>query len=123
MLKSLSIRNVVLIEKLDLDFSVGLSVFSGETGAGKSILLDSIGLVLGARADVNLIRNGQEKLSVSAIFEIKDKNNPFFSLCAENDIDVDDDIIIKRSLSRDGKSKIFLNDQPITQRLLKELSV
>ena len=123
MLKSLSIRNVVLIEKLDLDFSEGLSVFSGETGAGKSILLDSIGLVLGNRADVNLIRSGQDKLSVSAVFEIKDKNNPFFILCAENDIDIDDEIIIKRSLSRDGKSKIFLNDQPITQRLLKELGV
>lgn len=123
MLKSLSIRNVVLIEKLDLDFSEGLSVFSGETGAGKSILLDSIGLVLGNRADVNLIRSGQDKLSVSAVFEIKDKNNPFFILCAENDIDIDDEIIIKRSLSRDGKSKIFLNDQPITQRLLKDLGV
>lgn len=121
MLKNLSIRNVVLIEKLDLDFSDGLSVFSGETGAGKSILLDSLGLLLGNRADTGLIRRGTDKLSVSGIFEIKDLNNPFFALCQENDLEVDEQIIIKRSLTTDGKSKIFLNDQPITLRLLKEL--
>lgn len=123
MLKALSIRNVVLIDKLDLDFSESLSVFSGETGAGKSILLDSLGLLLGSRADTGLIRSGAEKLSVSGVFELKDKNSPFFALCAENDIEIDDEIIIKRSLSRDGKSKIFVNDQPVTQRLLKELGL
>ena len=121
MLKSLSVRNVVLIEKLDLDFSEGLSVFSGETGAGKSILLDSLGLILGKRGEVGLIRQGADKLTVSAVFEIKDKTNPFFELCAQNDLEVDDEIIIKRSLSADGKSKIFINDQQITQKLLKEL--
>lgn len=121
MLKTLSIRNVVLIEKLDLDFSGGLSVFSGETGAGKSILLDSLGLLLGSRADTGLIRQGAEKLSVSGVFEIKDKNNPLYAVCEENDLEVDDEVIIKRSLSVDGKSKIFINDQPVTQRLLKEI--
>lgn len=121
MLKTLSVRDVVLIDKLNLDFSDGLSVFSGETGAGKSILLDSLGLLLGNRAETGLIRTGAEKLSVSGVFEIKDKNNPFFTLCKENELDVDDEIIIKRTLSRDGKGKIFLNDQPITARLLKEL--
>ena len=121
MLKTLSVRDVVLIDKLNLDFSDGLSVFSGETGAGKSILLDSLGLLLGNRAETSLIRTGAEKLSVSGVFEIKDKNNPFFALCKENELDVDDEIIIKRILSRDGKGKIFLNDQPITARLLKEL--
>ena len=121
MLKTLSVRDVVLIDKLNLDFSDGLSVFSGETGAGKSILLDSLGLLLGNRAETGLIRTGAEKLSVSGVFEIKDKNNPFFALCKENELDVDDEIIIKRTLSRDGKGKIFLNDQPITARLLKEL--
>lgn len=121
MLKTLSVRDVVLIDKLNLDFSDGLSVFSGETGAGKSILLDSLGLLLGNRAETGLIRTGAEKLSVSGVFEIKDKNNPFFALCKENELDVDDEIIIKRILSRDGKGKIFLNDQPITARLLKEL--
>lgn len=121
MLKTLSIRNVVLIEKLDIDFSDRLCVFSGETGAGKSILLDSLGLLLGQRADTGLIRNGADKLSVSGIFELKDKNNPIFALCLENDIDLENEIIIKRSLNCDGKSKIFINDQPITVRLLKEI--
>ena len=121
MLKSLSVRNVVLIEKLDLDFSEGLTVFSGETGAGKSILLDCLGLLLGKRAETSLIRRGAEKFLVSGTFEINDKNNPFFKICADNDIEVEDEIFIKRSLTQDGKSKIFLNDQPITLRLLKEL--
>lgn len=121
MLKALSIRDVVLIDKLNLDFTGGLSVFSGETGAGKSILLDSLGLLLGGRAETGLIRAGADKLSVSGVFEIKDKNNPFFALCAENELEIDDEIIIKRTLNLDGKGKIFLNDQPITARLLKEL--
>ncbi|MBE6451652.1 MAG: DNA repair protein RecN [Alphaproteobacteria bacterium] len=121
MLKALSVRNVVLIDKLDLDFSKGLSVFSGETGAGKSILLDCLGLVLGNRAETGLIRKGEDKLIVSAVFELKDQDNPFFKLCAENDLEIEQEIIIKRSMTIDGKSKIFLNDQPITQRLLKEL--
>lgn len=121
MLKSLSVRNVVLIDSLNLDFSGGLSVFSGETGAGKSVLLDSLGLLLGNRAEVGLIRNGADKLMVSGVFELADKANPFFAICAENDIEVDDEIIIKRSLTTDSKSKILLNDQPITLRLLKEL--
>lgn len=77
MLKSLSVRNVVLIDSLNLDFSGGLSVFSGETGAGKSVLLDSLGLLLGNRAEVGLIRNGADKLMVSGVFELADKANPF----------------------------------------------
>jgi DNA repair protein RecN (Recombination protein N) len=121
MLKTLSIRNVVLIDKLDLDFADMLNVLTGETGAGKSILLDSLGLLLGFRADTGLIRNGADKLTVSGVFELRDAQNPFFELCAENDVDLEDGpIIVKRSLSRDGKGKILLNDQPVTQRFLKE---
>lgn len=121
MLQSLSIRNVVLIDKLDLDFKSGLSVLTGETGAGKSILLDSLGLVLGNRAETSLIRQGEDKLSVIATFEVKDKNNPLFALCEEYELEVDDEITIKRSLNKDGKGKIFFNDQPISAKLLKEL--
>lgn len=121
MLQSLSIRNVVLIDKLDLDFKSGLSVLTGETGAGKSILLDSLGLVLGNRAETSLIRQGEDKLSVTATFEVKDKNNPLFALCEEYELEVDDEITIKRSLNKDGKGKIFFNDQPISAKLLKEL--
>ena len=75
MLESLSIRNVVLIDKLDLEFADGLTILSGETGAGKSILLDSLGLVLGQRADISLIRQGEEKLSVTAIFSLPAKSS------------------------------------------------
>ncbi|MBR2299455.1 MAG: DNA repair protein RecN [Alphaproteobacteria bacterium] len=121
MLTHLKINDVVLIEKLDLDFSKGLTIFSGETGAGKSILLDSLGLVLGARADTDLIRTDEQKLSVTASFEMKNKASKFFKICAENELETDDEIIIKRTLTADGKSKIFLNDQPITLKLLKEL--
>jgi DNA repair protein RecN (Recombination protein N) len=121
MLKSLSIRNVVLIDKLDLEFSPELNVLSGETGAGKSVLLDSLGLLLGRRADTGLIRAGTDKLSVSGVFELKDKENPFYRLCIDNDLELEqEDIIVKRSLDCDGKSKIFINDQPVTQRFLKE---
>ena len=121
MLKSLSIRNVVLIDKLDLDFQNGFSVLSGETGAGKSILLDSVGLLLGKRAEVGMIRSGCDKLSVGGSFEIADKNGELAALCAEYDLDFEHEIIIKRTLNQDGKGKIFFNDQPITQKLLKEI--
>jgi DNA repair protein RecN (Recombination protein N) len=121
MLKSLSIRNVVLIDKLDLDFTDGFSVLSGETGAGKSILLDSVGLLLGRRADIGMIRNGADKLAVSGIFEIEDKSGNLAKLCAEYDLDFAKEIIIKRTLATDGKGKIFFNDQPVTQKLLKEI--
>ncbi len=121
MLKSLSIRNVVLIDKLDLDLSAGFTVLSGETGAGKSILLDSLGLVLGQRADVSMIRQGCDKLNVSAVFECQNGNEALRCLCNEHDLEFEREIIISRSLSADGRSKIFFNDQPITQKLLKEI--
>ena len=82
MLQSLSFRYVVLIDRLDLDFKPGLSVVTGETGAGKSILLDSLGLVLGNRAETSLIRQGEDKLSVTAVFEVTDEKNPLYALCA-----------------------------------------
>ena len=121
MLKSLSIRNVVLIDSLDIDFSDGLVVLSGETGAGKSILLDSLGLLLGNRAEQGLIRQGADKLSVTGIFEVSSENK-IINLAKEYDIDIDEDIIIKRTITADGKNKIFFNDQPITLKLLKELA-
>ena len=121
MLQSLSIRNVVLIDKLDLDFKSGLSVLTGETGAGKSILLDSLGLVLGNRAETSLIRQGEDKLSVTAVFEVRDKSNPLFFFFLEYELEADSEITIKRSLNREGKGKIFFNDQPISARLLKEI--
>ena len=121
MLKFLSIRNVVLIDSLDIDFSKGLTVLSGETGAGKSILLDSLGLILGNRSETSLIRAGAEKLVVTAIFEI-DNTNKIHQIAQEYDLDIDGDIIIKRTITQDGKNKILFNDQVITLKLLKEIS-
>ncbi len=121
MLKSLSIRNVVLIDSLDIDFSGGLIVLTGETGAGKSILLDSLGLLLGNRAESSLIRIGTDKLSVTGVFEVAN-DNKIYELAKEYDLDIDGDIIIKRTITADGKNKIWFNDQLISLKLLKELS-
>ena len=122
MLKSLSIRNVVLIDKLDLDFQSGFSVLSGETGAGKSILLDSVGLLLGRRAETGMIRAGCDKLTVVGVFEIKDKNDELAKICNDYDLDFGAEIVIKRTLDVEGKSKIFFNGEPITLKFLKEIS-
>ena len=121
MLKSLSIRNVVLIDKLDLNFQNGFSVLSGETGAGKSILLDSVGLLIGRRADVGMIRSGCDKLSVCGCFEFINPCGGLQRLCSEYDLDFGTEIIIKRTLDRGGHGRIFFNDQPITLKLLKEI--
>lgn len=121
MLTALSINNVVLIDKLDLEFKSGLSVLTGETGAGKSILLDSLGLVLGNRAEASMIRQGADKLSVSAVFELSVENKELSALLDEYEIEASDELLIKRTLNRDGKGKIFINDQPVGARLLKEI--
>ena len=121
MLKSLSIRNVVLIDSLDIDFAKGLIVLSGETGAGKSILLDSLGILLGNRADSSLIRSGTDKLSVTGVFEAQPQNK-IYEIAKEYELEIDGDIIIKRTITADGKNKILFNDQIITLKLLKELA-
>lgn len=121
MLKSLSIRNVVLIDRLDLDLQKGFTVLSGETGAGKSILLDALGLLIGQRAETGMIRTGCDKLSVTGCFEPEYKNPELQNLCLEHELDFANEIIISRVLTKDGRSKIFFNDQPITLKLLKEI--
>jgi DNA repair protein RecN (Recombination protein N) len=122
MLSALSVRNVVLIDKLDLNFKTGLSVFTGETGAGKSVLLDSLSLALGARADAGLVRYGTDKLSVCAEF-ILPPSHQIFERLKENDIDFsqNDPLILRRSVDKDGKSKAFVNDQPVSVSFLKLL--
>ena len=107
MLKTLSIRNVVLIDSLDIDFSGGLTVLSGETGAGKSILLDSLGLLLGSRSESSLVRTGADKLSVTGVFEVR-PDNKIYDIAAEYDLEVDGDIIIKRTISADGRGASYL---------------
>lgn len=120
MLQSLSIHNVVLIDKLNLNFGKGLSVFTGETGAGKSILLDALSLALGGRADTGLIRHGQDSLSVIAEFSI-DEKHPAYQLLKENELDADTTLILRRTISKDGKSKAFINDIPVSVNLMRQI--
>jgi len=120
MLVQLSIRNIVLIEALDLEFARGLTVLTGETGAGKSILLDSLGLATGARADNGLIRAGSDKASVSAVFMLAD-DHPVAALLEEQDIPFEGEIILRRQLSADGRGRAFINDAPVSARLLGDV--
>ena len=123
MLTSLAIRNVVLIDALDLSFGDGLGVLTGETGAGKSILLDALGLVLGARADSGLVRSGEAQASVTATFEFDALPAPVRALldAAELDLELGEPLIVKRRVKADGGSKAFINDQPVGAALLREL--
>ncbi|MDE1901574.1 MAG: DNA repair protein RecN, partial [Alphaproteobacteria bacterium] len=119
MLTRLVIRDVVLIEKLAVPFERGLNVFTGETGAGKSILLDALGLALGGRSDAGLIRAGADQASVSAAFEL-DGGHAVFALAAEQGLDAENPVILRRVVGKDGKSRAFFNDQPISVGLLKQ---
>jgi DNA repair protein RecN (Recombination protein N) len=118
MLTALSIRDVVLIERLDLSFGTGLTVLTGETGAGKSILLDSLGLALGARAEAGLVRTGAEQASVTACFA-PPQGHPIATLLAEQGLQAEDEIVLRRVVGRDGRSRAFLNDQPVGVALLR----
>jgi len=120
MLASLAIRDVVLIEKLDLSFDAGLAVLTGETGAGKSILLDSLGLALGQRAEAGLVRAGQAQASVAAAF-LPSPNHPCFDILRDQGISAEDELVLRRVLQADGKSRAFINDQPVSVALLKRL--
>ena len=120
MLSGLSIRDVVIIERLDLAFAEGLSVLTGETGAGKSILLDALGLAIGERSDSSLIRAGADKATVTASFEI-DSVHPVRDLLDERGIDVDGPLVLRRTLGRDGRSRAFINDQPTSVGLMREI--
>lgn len=124
MLTRLSIRNIVLIEALDLTFGRGLGVLTGETGAGKSILLDALGLVLGNRADSGLVRGGEDKASVSASFEFATLPRALAERLDDADIEIEDGepLIVRRQLKADGKSKAFVNDQPVSVGLLREIA-
>ncbi|WP_086617259.1 DNA repair protein RecN [Erythrobacter tepidarius] len=124
MLTRLSIRNVVLIEALDLEFARGLGVLTGETGAGKSILLDALGLVLGDRADTALVRAGEDKASVAATFEFATLPSAIAAALEDADIAIEpgEPLLIRRQIKADGGSKAFINDQPASVALLRELA-
>ncbi len=119
MLAQLSIRDIVLIERLDLGFDGGLSVLTGETGAGKSILLDSLSLALGGRGDGSLVRHGLDKGQVTAVFDVP-MTHAARSLLRENGIDDDGDLIFRRVQSADGRTKAYVNDQPVSVQLMRQ---
>ena len=120
MLKSLFIRNFVLIDSLDIKFDKGFSVITGETGAGKSIILGALSLVLGQRADGKSIKNGSEKCVIEAVFDVsRYKLEEFF---LTNDLEYDAEIcILRRELFASGKSRAFVNDSPVPLSVVKEL--
>jgi DNA repair protein RecN (Recombination protein N) len=124
MLTRLAIRNIVLIEALDLDFAGGLGVLTGETGAGKSILLDALGLVLGNRADSGLVRAGEDRASVTGSFEFGQLPAGIAAALAEAEVEVEpgEPLLVRRQLKADGGSKAFINDQPVGAALLRELA-
>ena len=124
MLTRLSIRNIVLIDTLDLTFGRGLGVLTGETGAGKSILLDALGLVLGDRAETSLVRAGEDKASVSATFEFAFLPQAVAEVLGDADIEIEpgEPLIIRRQVKADGGSKAFINDQPVSVALLREIA-
>ena len=118
MLKSLSIRDIILIQKLDLEFSDGLTVLTGETGASKSILLDSLSLALGGRGDTSLLRPGAKEASVTACFELP-VSHPIGAVLSAQGYDFEGEVIIRRILGKDGRSRAFLNDTPVSIGFLK----
>jgi len=130
MLSRLSIRDIVLIDRLDIDFGSGLAALTGETGAGKSILLDAFALALGARGEAALVREGAEQGQVIAAFDVA-KDHPARRVLAENDLGTglraglgsDDELIVRRVQFADGRTRAFINDQPVSVQALRALGL
>ena len=120
MLTRLDIRDVVLIDRLEIEVGEGLHALTGETGAGKSILLDALGLALGARSETGLVRAGSQQATVSAAFEIPD-DHPALGLLAEAGLPAELPLVLRRTVSADGKSRAFVNDQPVSVGLLRRI--
>lgn len=123
MLKHLYISNFTLINELDMDFNPGFSVITGETGAGKSIIIGAVSMLLGNRADVKMIRNGKDKCIVEAVFSISDYDQDFINrFLTDNDLDNNgDECILRREININGKNRAFINDTPVILASLKEL--
>jgi DNA repair protein RecN (Recombination protein N) len=120
MLSRLSIRDIVLIDRLDIDFADELAVLTGETGAGKSILLDAFALALGGRGDQSLVRQGAEQGQVTAAFEVA-RDHPARAVLAADAISVEDELILRRVQFADGRTRAFINDQPVSVQILKQV--
>jgi DNA repair protein RecN (Recombination protein N) len=120
MLTRLSIRDIVLIDRMDIDFGSGLAALTGETGAGKSILLDAFALALGARGDTALVREGAQQGQVTAAFDVA-KGHPARRVLADNGLGEDDELIVRRVQFADGRTRAFVNDQPVSVQVLRAL--
>jgi DNA repair protein RecN (Recombination protein N) len=120
MLVSLSIQNVVLIDRLNIAFESGLCALTGETGAGKSILLDALGLALGGRSESGLVRRGADQAGVTAVFEAG-KKHPSHKILEGAGLEFDSTLILRRAIGADGRSKAYINDQPVSVGLLREI--
>ena len=121
MLKSLSIKNYALIDSLAIDFNSELNILTGETGAGKSILLGAIGLIIGQRADLSVLRDKNEKCTAEGIFDVKNYSLQSFFL--ENELDYEDVTILRREITPQGKSRAFINDTPVNVKVLHDLGL
>ncbi len=121
MLKSLQLKNVALIERAEIEFEKGLNVLSGETGSGKSVVIDSINFVLGAKADKTMIRHGENDCLVIAVFDVENLTG-IKNLLADSGFDDSDEIIVSRKLTADGKSSIRLNGEPVTLGMLRTIT-
>jgi DNA repair protein RecN (Recombination protein N) len=121
MLVRLAIRDIVLIDQLDLEFAAGLSILTGETGAGKSILLDALSLALGARGDGALVRQGQAQGQVTAVFDLA-VDHPALALARERNIETDGELILRRVQLADGRTRAFVNDQAVSAQMIRAIS-
>ena len=120
MLNALSVRNIVLIDQLDLALDGGMTVLTGETGAGKSILLDALTLALGGRGDASLVRSGHDSGQVVAVLQLS-ADHPARAALRDNAIPDDEDIILRRVQFADGRTRAFINDQPVSAALLQKV--
>ncbi|HEX9614604.1 MAG TPA: AAA family ATPase, partial [Bacteroidota bacterium] len=120
MLKSISIRNYAIIDAADSEFEPGLNIITGETGAGKSILIDALSLILGERASTDTIRKGADKAIVEGVFAVASNKN-IQTLLRQNDLDLRNELILRREVSAKGQNRCFVNDTPVTLSLLKEI--
>ncbi|MGZ8549375.1 MAG: AAA family ATPase, partial [Chitinophagaceae bacterium] len=122
MLQKLSIHNYAIIDKLEIAFSDKLNIITGETGAGKSIIVGALGLILGERADSTILVNKEKKCIVEGTFRADNKKKYVNSFLTDNELDADEELVLRREIGTNGKSRAFINDTPVNLSQLQQLS-